>query len=82
MFNAQTNHDQLVNHASEGNPNMPRVTPGDTLQSYLIHKLRGSHVEAGGAGERMPNGGPYLSEAEIARFEAWVNGGDLGACLP
>ena len=40
---------------------MNRVTPLKPQQSYLVHKLRGTHIEAGGSGLPMP----YSSEANI-----------------
>ena len=40
---------------------MNRVTPLKPQQSYLLHKLRGTHIEAGGSGLPMP----YSSEANI-----------------
>jgi mono/diheme cytochrome c family protein len=45
--------------------------------SKLIHKLEGV-TESGGSitGERMPPGGPYLSDAEVRTVAEWI---DLGA---
>jgi len=48
------------------------VAPGDPEASYLIHKLEG---RAGIAGDRMPQGGPFLSSADIAVIRSWIQAG-------
>lgn len=48
------------------------VAPGDPEASYLIHKLEG---RAGIAGGRMPQGGPFLSSADIAVIRSWIQAG-------
>jgi mono/diheme cytochrome c family protein len=52
---------------------MLRVAPGKPQQSYLYRKLAGTHVEAGGSGERMPLGG-QLTDADLHTVEAWIAG--------
>ena len=52
---------------------LPRVTPGDPENSYLIHKLEG---RTDIIGNRMPTRGPYLSEGQIAIVKRWIQ---LGA---
>ena len=52
------------------------VTPGDSSQSYIFHKVNNSHVEAGGAGGRMPLGGT-LTEEQITTIETWIDDGAL-----
>jgi len=54
-----------------GQADMPYVTPGDPSQSYLWHKLAGTHVEAGGTGAQMPLGSK-LGETELTAIEAWI----------
>lgn len=54
---------------------LKRVKPGDPAGSYLLHKLKGTHVEAGGVGVRMPMDSPPLNGAEIARIQAWIAAG-------
>ncbi len=49
-----------------------RIEPGDPERSYLIHKLRGTHLAVGGEGERMPIGFEPLAEREIAVFADWI----------
>lgn len=50
---------------------MPYVTPGDPAQSYLWHKLMGTHKDVGGSGAQMPLGGK-LGEKELATIESWI----------
>ena len=51
--------------------NMQLVTPGDPEQSYLVHKLRGTHLEVGGSGGQMPRFGE-LPLDQLSRIEAWI----------
>ena|ERR1043166_1083532 len=62
----------LVRVMSDEVPGMARVMPGNATQSYLIHKLRGTHLMVGGSGERMPFGGQPLAEGDIATIQAWI----------
>lgn len=48
---------------------MKRVDPGSPETSFLWHVLRGTEL-CGGV--RMPAGGPYLSDAELALVERWI----------
>ena len=50
---------------------MPRVTPGDPEESYLFHKLRGTHLDVGGSGVVMPQGG-QVSDQILAMIERWI----------
>lgn len=52
-----------------------RVEPGKPEQSYLVRKLEGTHVAAGGTGERMPVGGAPLSPEQMATLRAWIEQG-------
>ncbi len=61
----------LVNVPSRQRPELNRVTPRNPDDSYLIRKLRGQDID----GQQMPDGGPFLTNAEIARFVAWINDG-------
>jgi hypothetical protein len=49
-----------------------RVLPGRPSFSYLVHKLEGTHVEAGGLGERMPQGRAPLPLADLEAVRAWI----------
>lgn len=56
---------------------MPRVTAGDPEHSYLIHKLRGTHVEVGGSGNAMPIYDPPrpFDPAQLELFTRWIVSG-------
>lgn len=62
----------LVNVASQEQPALMRVKPGEPNNSYVVHKLEGS---AGITGSRMPLGGPFLDQATIDEVRAWIAGG-------
>lgn len=49
----------------------PVVTPYDGEGSVIIRKLRGT----AGFGNRMPQGGPYLSDANIELVARWIKQG-------
>jgi hypothetical protein len=68
-------YDNIVNVASVELSTMDRIEPGDVDNSYLIHKLHGTHRDVGGTGARMPQGGPFLSADTIGIIEAWVEAG-------
>ena len=52
-----------------------RVKPGAPQQSYLIMKLDGTYLDAGGTGARMPLAAPPLDEATLTRFREWIAAG-------
>ena len=56
---------------------MPRVTPGDRDNSYLIHKLRGTHLDVGGSGSAMPMYDPPkpFPTAQLEIIERWIEQG-------
>ena len=54
-----------------------RVAPGFPSRSYLWHKLRGTHASVGGGGDRMPQGDPPLSTAQMNVIRAWIVEGAL-----
>ncbi|HUP44690.1 MAG TPA: hypothetical protein VM779_04170 [Thermoanaerobaculia bacterium] len=64
-------HSQVVGVPSEQMPSLRRVEPGDFPNSYLYRKLTG----AGITGERMPSGGPYLTEPWLALIRDWIRRG-------
>lgn len=64
-------YEQTVNRASIQMPSLNRVTPGDPTNSYLYRKITG----AGITGDRMPQGLPALSEAQIALVRDWIRRG-------
>lgn len=54
-----------------------RVKPGDPDKSYLMLKLDGRHLDAGGSGSRMPFNGAPLSEEVRTQIRAWIRAGAL-----
>lgn len=62
---------------------MDLVTAGDADNSYLIHKLEGTHLSVGGDGLGMPLSGP-LDAADIALFRTWIDDGAVcdGSAAP
>ena len=76
LGDADLAYDLLVDHpAAETSGAMNRVEPGDSENSYVIHKLRGTHVDAGGSGSRMPEGGPFLDDDTIDAIAEWIDAG-------
>lgn len=70
-------HANLVGVKSTGSE-LLRVAPGAPEQSYLLHKLRGTHASVGGTGARMPlpdNGAAPLSPEEEALVTSWIEQG-------
>ncbi len=51
---------------------MMRVDPGNPENSYLLYKLRGTHMENGGQGVQMPIGFDPLPEKQIQMIEDWI----------
>jgi hypothetical protein len=62
--------------ASVGEPSsqieMALIASGDHLQSYLWHKVAGTHSIAGGLGQRMPVGSTW-SQDDIDLLARWIN---------
>jgi len=56
---------------SQQNPDVPRVTPGNPTNSYLITKLTGNGI----AGSQMPLGATALSADEIEVIRTWISYG-------
>ena len=71
-FQKGSGYDYLVGAASTELPAMPRVTPGDSAQSYLAHKILGTHIEAGGSGSKMPPSG-RLRDNEVEAIIGWID---------
>ena len=61
----------VVGVQSHQNPSLLRVAPGDPANSYLYRKI----VGAGITGDRMPQGGPYLNDAQIKLIRDWIRRG-------
>jgi hypothetical protein len=60
-----------VGVASNQMPSLKRVTPLDPANSYLYRKITG----AGITGDRMPQGGPYLTDGQIKLVRDWIRRG-------
>lgn len=54
-----------------------RIRPGSAQDSYMIHKLEGTHLGVGGVGMRMPMEGAPLTADEIAMIRRWIDAGAL-----
>ena len=63
----------LINVPSPRDANLIRVVPGDPDASFLIQKLDGTQT----LGDRMPDGGPYLTTATINVIRQWIQDGAL-----
>ncbi len=68
-------HAQLVNIAAQELGSMKRVTPNNTAQSYLFHKVQGDQGAVGGSGGQMPAGQPQLTAGQRNDIQTWINGG-------
>jgi CHRD domain-containing protein len=64
-------YDQIVNVPSVEMPDLARVKPNDPANSYLYRKITG----AGITGDRMPQGLPPLSDAQISLIRDWIRRG-------
>jgi len=53
---------------------MALIVEGSHVDSYLWHKVNGSHGVAGGAGGRMPAGSQW-TEAQIQLLADWIDAG-------
>jgi hypothetical protein len=62
---------QIVNQSSNQMPGLKRVAPSDPANSYLYRKITGSGI----TGDRMPQGSPVLTDAQIALVRNWIRRG-------
>lgn len=70
-------YSHLVNRDSIQVANLKLVNPGDPDTSYLMDKLRGTHIAVGGLGVRMPQYAAAISETDITRIQDWIIAGAL-----
>jgi len=61
----------LINVPSPRDSNLIRVVPGDPDASFVIQKLQGTQT----LGDRMPDGGPYLTTATVNVIRQWIQDG-------
>ena len=71
ILTAGRSYPLLVNVGSNQMPSLKRVAPGDPANSYLYRKITG----AGITGDRMPQGGPYLTDAQTKLVRDWIRRG-------
>ena len=67
----------VVNVPANQLSTMNRVAPGEPDNSYLVHKVQGTHQDVGGSGDRMPEGRSPLSQSQINLIRAWIEAGAL-----
>ncbi len=67
----------VVNVPSRQLPGIDRVTPSRPDSSYLVLKLSGMHLDAGGSGAQMPKGGTPLSMDQLGIIGRWILNGAL-----
>ncbi|MCZ6636163.1 MAG: hypothetical protein O7G87_22425 [bacterium] len=72
VLDAPVARQNIVDRASQQNPQLKRVMPLRPDESYLIQKLAGTE---GIVGDRMPQGGPFFSPAELQIFRLWIEQG-------
>lgn len=65
-------YDQIVGVASNEQPELLRIDPGNPDNSYLVRKIQGGPDISGA---QMPLGGPFLSNADIQTVRDWVASG-------
>jgi hypothetical protein len=58
-----------------GQASLALVASGDSAQSYLYHKIAGTHSSVGGSGSQMPLGSAPMTAVDIATVEQWINDG-------
>lgn len=66
-----TSHSQIVGRPSVQSSNLNRVQPGQPDLSYLYRKILGTGI----TGDRMPQGGQPLSEAQKNLIRDWIRRG-------
>lgn len=52
-----------------------RIAPGNPEGSYLFRKVSGTHMAAGGTGERMPFGDAVLNAGQLEAIRRWIESG-------
>jgi len=70
-----SSHANIVNVPADDVPGMDLIEPGSPSDSYLWHKLQGTHLGVGGAGSAMPFGSFPLGITSLDTIEQWINEG-------
>ena len=68
-------YSKLVGVPSTQSTTELRVKAGAPDQSYLLAKLNGTQVQAGGGGTQMPQGASPLSQTQINLVQQWIAAG-------
>jgi hypothetical protein len=71
ILTAGRSYANAVGVTSSQNPGLKRVAPSDPANSYLYRKITGSGI----TGDRMPQGGPFLNDAQIKLVRDWIRRG-------
>lgn len=79
-LDARHAYEALLEHKSTQATKMRLVAPGEPKLSYLLHKMRGTQLDVGGHGDRMPLDGSWgpqgsLSDTELKRVTTWIKNG-------
>jgi hypothetical protein len=72
-LDAANSFTNLVGVPSRENSSILRVSPGNSDQSYLIHKLEGK----ASVGDQMPLGGPPIPQSTIDFVRQWITDGAM-----
>jgi hypothetical protein len=68
----------IVNVNSNELPSMKRIKANEPANSYLVRKVEGTQVAAGGSGSKMPlgcSGASCLTASQISDIKSWINAG-------
>ena len=68
-------YSKLVGVSSTESSTELRVKAGSPDQSYLMAKLTGTQVQAGGSGAQMPFNAPPLAQTQINLIQQWISAG-------
>jgi len=71
ILSADQSYANIVGRPSVQMPSVGRVTATDPNNSYLYRKITGVGI----TGDRMPQGGPYLSDAQAKLIRDWIRRG-------
>ncbi len=72
-----TPYSAMVSVSSSQATSMLLVDPYDAVDSYLYHKLAGTHVLMGGSGLQCPQGLTALSNTDLTLLSDWIDQGAL-----
>ena len=79
LTDARTSWLAIVGVPSNQRPQFQRIEPGDSLDSYVVMKLRNDPRKGG---QPMPLGAFPLDSALVLRVAAWAQAGAPGQALP